>query len=61
MSIEFYPDPTSTPTNHANTQRTQQPIQYTHRYLLNLPKRADRSPISQQLHPTTMARDQLPK
>ncbi len=64
MIIEFLPDPTSTPTptNHVkSSQRPLQPNQRPNHHLLNLPKRADRSPISQQLHPTTMARDRLPK
>lgn len=60
ITIEFLPDPTSTPTPTNHVKSSQRPLQPNH-HLLDLQKRADRSPISQQLHPTTMARDQLPK
>jgi len=64
ITIEFCPDPTSTPTptNHAkSSQRPLQPNQRPNHHLLNLPKRADCSPISHQLHTQTVARGQLPK
>lgn len=61
MIVEFLPDPTSNNINHVNSQRTQQPIQYTHRYMLNLQKRADSGPIGQQRDPQPVARGRLPK
>lgn len=64
ITIEFCPDPTSTPTPTNHVKSSQRPLQSDQRpdhHVLNLPKRADGGAISHQLHPKTVARDQLPR